>query len=159
MTTRSPSGPPAAGLRQHHLRQQQELQFQQYRQQQQQQQQQSQQQQQQQQQSQESPRSQEQERSSEQAAFEYLNNVLSATWSLPLQIEILPPALQEDEFAVKVIENNIGIPQKLLTLAFLYARLLFFNGLPQMRRQGLPATEHTYVSDGLQPKNYIDRSC
>ena len=92
------------------------------------------------------PQPQEEQRSAEQAAFEYLNNVLSNTSTSPLEIEILPPALQDDEFAIKVIENCIGIPQRLLVFAFLYAKLLFFRGIPQLVQQGLPATERIQVS-------------
>lgn len=76
-------------------------------------------------------------RSPELAAYEYLNNVLNAAWTTPLEIEILPPALQEDQLVVRVIETSVGIPNELLILAFQYARNLFFYGLPQAREQGL----------------------
>ena len=86
------------------------------------------------------------ERSAEQAAYEYLTNVLSASWDSPLEIEILPPALQRDEFAVRIIKTSIGIPQTLLLLAFQYARLLYLSGLPQAREQGLDKWEDFRVS-------------
>ena len=77
------------------------------------------------------------QRSAEQAAYEYLANVLNASWSGHLEIEILPPQPQVDEFAIRIVENSIGVPQTLLLLAFQYARLLFLSGLPQARSRGL----------------------
>lgn len=67
------------------------------------------------------------ERSSEQAAFEYLTNVVSANWHGPLEIEVLPKALQEDELVIRILDQCIGIPHTLLTLAFRHARMLFFD--------------------------------
>lgn len=95
------------------------------------------------------------ERSAEQAAFEYLNNVLTAEWADPLEIEVLPPSLQQDEYVIRILDTCIGIPEKLLALAFVYARLLFFNGLPQMLGQGLPAVEHTKVFEPGKTRSNI----
>lgn len=86
------------------------------------------------------------ERSAEQAAYEYLTNVLNASWSGPLEIEILPSALQQDEFAIRIVDTSIGIPRTLLLLAFQYARLLYLSGLPQAREQGLDKWEDFRVS-------------
>ena len=90
-------------------------------------------------------------RSAEQAAYEYLANVLNASWQGPLEIEILSPDLHPDQFAVKIIENSVGIPQTLLLLAFQYARLLFLSGLPQARAQGLDRWEDFHVSWPFMP--------
>ena len=105
---------------------------------------------------QQQPQQRPEERSAEQAAFEYLDNVLNASWNMPLEVEILPPALQRDEYVVRIIENCVGIPQRLLALAFVYARLLFFHGIPQLVRRGLPAMERLRVRSIQQ--NYHTRS-
>ena len=89
--------------------------------------------------------SQQTDRTAEQAAYEYLTNVLNTPWNAPIEIEILPPALQADEFAVRVLDNSIGVPYTLLSLAFQYARLLFSSGLPQAREQGLGRWEDFQV--------------
>ncbi|KAL9080676.1 MAG: hypothetical protein Q9159_007554 [Coniocarpon cinnabarinum] len=77
------------------------------------------------------------DRSAEQAAYEYLVNVLNASWHGHLEVEVLSPDLHPDQFAIRIIENAVGIPQTLLLLAFQYARLLFLSGLPQARSHGL----------------------
>lgn len=84
-------------------------------------------------------------RGSEQAAYEYLTNVLNDGWTSPLSIEVLPPALQPDQYAIRILDNAIGVPDTLLLLAFQYARLLCFSGLPQARQQGLDLWDDVQV--------------